>query len=79
MIGVVGLRTLERRPRGAAVKLLALQLTSNFVWSSLFFPLHRTDVALAVIVLLFASILAFVWNRWRADRAAALLFLPYAA
>jgi translocator protein len=36
------------------------------------------DVALGVIVALFAVILAFVWRQWANDRLAATLFIPYA-
>ena len=79
MIAVAGFRTFEREPRGTAAKLWALQLALNYAWSPIFFSLHRIDVALAVIVILLSAILAFVWSQWRADRAAALLFIPYSA
>lgn len=79
MIAAAGFLTLEREPRGKAIKLWALQMVLNFAWSPLFFSFHRIDLALAVIVALFASIVAFVWTEWRADRVVALLFIPYAA
>lgn len=79
MIAVAGFRTFEREPRGAAMKLWVLQMALNFTWSPLFFTLHRIDIALAVIIALFVTIVAFVRLRWHADRSAALLFIPYAA
>ena len=79
LIGVAGFRTFSRQPRGTAMMLWALQMALNFTWSPVFFSLHRIDVALAVIVALFSSILAFIWRQWQVDRTAALLFIPYAA
>jgi translocator protein len=60
------------------MRLWALQMILNFAWSPIFFSLHRMDVALGVIVALFAVILAFVWRQWANDRLAATLFIPYA-
>jgi tryptophan-rich sensory protein len=59
--------------------LFAVQLVLNGLWPYLFFGLHRPDLALIDIVVLWtaiaASILAFVSYR----RAAALLLAPYLA
>ena len=79
LIGVAGFRTFSIQPRGTAMILWTLQMALNFAWSPLFFSLHRISVALAVIVALFSTIFAFVWRQWRADRTAALLFIPYLA
>jgi translocator protein len=79
MIAVAGFRTFGSRPSSAAMKLWAIQMVLNFAWSPIFFSLHRIDLALAVIVALFGSILAFFGSRWSSDRVAALLFIPYAA
>ncbi len=78
LIAVAGFRTFERYPRGTAAKLWIVQMALNFTWSPVFFSLHRIDVALAVIVALFFTILAFIWRQWQVDRTAALLFIPYA-
>lgn len=79
MIAVAGFRTFEREPGGPAMKLWAVQMALNFVWSPIFFSFHRIDVALVVIVALFAVIISYVWRQWQDDRVAALLFIPYAA
>jgi tryptophan-rich sensory protein len=77
MIAIAGARTYERGGRG--VGLWFAQLALNFAWTPAFFVLHRPALALAVIVALFCVIVLFIVERWRADRVAALLFLPYAA
>jgi tryptophan-rich sensory protein len=79
MIAIAGIRTLERAPRSAAMTLWVIQMMLNYAWSPVFFSLHRIDLALAVIIALFAAIIAFVRLRWEADRPAALLFVPYMA
>lgn len=79
MIALAGFRIFEGEPRSPAMKLWALQMVLNFAWSPIFFSLHRIDIALAVIVGLFAAIVTFVLRQWSVDRLAALLFIPYAA
>ena len=79
MIAVAGFRTFRRKPQRAAMRLWAVQMALNFAWSPIFFSFHRIDLALAVIVVLFGTILAFAWIQWRRDRASAALFVPYAA
>jgi len=78
MIAVAGFRTFEAEPRGTTMRLWSLQMILNFAWPPIFFSLYRMDVALGVIVALFAVILAFVWRQWANDRLAATLFIPYA-
>lgn len=51
----------------------------NGLWSWLFFGLHLIGLALADIVLLWMTILAFILTAWSPARVAALLFLPYLA
>jgi tryptophan-rich sensory protein len=79
MIGVAGFRTFESRPRDMVAKLWIVQMVLNFAWSPIFFSLHRVDVALAVIISLFATVIAFILRQWSVDRLAAGLFIPYAA
>jgi hypothetical protein len=61
------------------MKLWWAQLALNFLWTPVFFGAHRTGLALVVIVLMLAAILGFIATAWRLDRAAAWLFVPYAA
>jgi tryptophan-rich sensory protein len=79
MVAVAGWRTWQRGPRSAAMAVWFIQLALNFVWSPVFFGAHRIGAALAVIVALLATIIAFIVMAWPRDRFAALLFTPYAA
>jgi len=79
LIAVAGWRIFERDRHDWPMGLWWLQLVLNFLWSPLFFVAHRIDLALAVILLLLATILAFIVVAWRQHRTAAWMFLPYAA
>ena len=79
MVAVAGWRTWQRGPRSAAMAVWFAQLALNFVWSPVFFGAHRIGAALAVIVALLATIIAFIVIAWPRDRIAGLLFTPYAA
>ncbi|HKQ45867.1 MAG TPA: TspO/MBR family protein [Rhizomicrobium sp.] len=57
----------------------ALQLGLNFLWSALFFGLHRIGAALIEIAVLDLAILAMLVLFIRRDRLAGLLLLPYLA
>ena len=76
MIAVAGARTYERV---SGFALWVAQLALNFAWTPAFFLLHRPAVALVIVAALLAVILAFIVQRWSADRVSALLFVPYAA
>jgi len=77
MIAIAGARTWESGSGGLGLWLG--QMALNFAWTPVFFGLHRPGLALAIILALLVAILAFIATRWRADRTAALLFVPYAA
>ena len=55
------------------------QLALNFIWSPVFFGAHQIGLALIIIMMLLAMTLGFIATTWRLDRAAAWLFVPYAA
>lgn len=79
LIAIAGWRSFERDRSGWPAKLWCAQLTLNFLWSPVFFAAQRIGLALIVILLLFATILAFLATAWRQDRTAVWLFAPYAA
>lgn len=53
------------------------QLALNFLWSPVFFAMHRIGMALIVISLLLVIIWAFVAVTARQCTRASLLFVPY--
>ena len=79
LIGMAGARTWMRGHLSMGMLIWAGQMVANFLWSPFFFGLQMPPVALIVILALLALIIAFILNRWNADRIAALLFLPYLA
>lgn len=79
LIAVAGWRVWRKSPGGWLMRLWWAQLLLNFLWTPVFFGAHRIDLALVIIVLLLGAILAFIAKSWRQDRAAALMFAPYAA
>jgi len=79
LIGIVGARVFIRERGNWLPKLWFLQMALNFVWSPVFFALHRPDLALVVLIAMLLAILAFITIAWNRDRPSALLFLPYAA
>ncbi|OCJ10443.1 sensor histidine kinase [Rhizobium sp. AC44/96] len=79
VIGIAGARTWLRGHLSVGMLIWACQMVLNFLWSPFFFGLQMPPVALAIILVLLMVVLAFIGNRWRADRVAALLFVPYAA
>jgi tryptophan-rich sensory protein len=62
-----------------AVQFWLAQLALNWMWSFLFFGMHRPDLALVDIVLLLAAIFAFIVTARRYSTVASWLFVPYAA
>jgi len=78
MIGVAGWLVWQRDWRSRMMAAWVAQLGLNFIWTPVFFGLHAPAAALAVITALLIVILAFMVRGWSRDRAAALLFVPYA-
>ncbi|WP_417414756.1 TspO/MBR family protein [Hoeflea sp.] len=79
LIGIAGARVFIRERGNWLPKIWFLQMALNFIWSPVFFTLHRPDLALAVLLSMLLAILAFIALAWNRDRPSALLFLPYAA
>lgn len=79
LIAIAGWRVSHRDHGGYPTRLWWTQLGLNFVWSPIFFAAHQIGLALAVVLLLLASILGFIATTWQRDRVAAWLFMPYTA
>ena len=79
LIAIAGWRIWQRDRTGPAMRLWWLQLVLNFAWSPAFFALQQVGLALAIILALFVTIVAFIAASWSKDRAAAWMFVPYAA
>jgi tryptophan-rich sensory protein len=62
-----------------ALSLFIAQLALNALWPYLFFGVHRVDLALLEIVMLWAVILCVVVLFWRKVPVAGVLMLPYLA
>ena len=78
MIAVAGWRAWRHSHKGP-LQVWWVQLVLNFLWSPAFFAAHQIGIALILLLLLLATIVAFIGLSWRQDRAAAGLFMPYAA
>jgi tryptophan-rich sensory protein len=65
--------------RRRAIALFVVQLAFNALWSPAFFGLEAPRLALAVILLLLATLGFTLAAFWRIDRAAGLLLAPYFA
>ncbi len=77
MIGAAGWLVSTSGRSTAAVTLWWVQLALNFLWSPVFFALHRIGFALIVVSLLLGVIWTFVAMTARQSPHAALLFVPY--
>jgi tryptophan-rich sensory protein len=78
-VAVVLVRRAPAAGRDRAQAVFGLQLALNLAWSLVFFGGRSVRGGLAVIALLWVSILATVAAFWRINRAAALLLVPYLA
>lgn len=76
-VGIAGWLAWTRAPEGAAMKLWWVQLALNFLWSPVFFVLHRIGIALVIISLMLLVISGFVVLTARRLPWAAALFAPY--
>lgn len=79
LIAIAGWRTFLTDRHSAGMRFWYGQMVLNWLWSPVFFTLHWLWPAMLIIVLMLASILAFIGNRWNRDRLSAWLFVPYAA
>ena len=62
-----------------ALSLFVAQLVANGLWSALFFGLHRMDLALVNLLVLWVLILMTMLRFFKTSRLAGYLMLPYLA
>jgi tryptophan-rich sensory protein len=79
LIGVAGARIWQRAPKSAAMQLWFAQMAFNLMWSPAFFGLQNPELALAVILGMLVTIIAFMVKARPIDRISTLLFIPYLA
>lgn len=60
-----------------AISLWALQMCINVIWTPVFFGAENLTYALYYIVVLWATILAYIIVSWQVDRKSSILFIPY--
>jgi len=78
-MGCAAWRVWEKREPGVslALFLFIVQLLLNALWSYLFFGIHRPDLALIEIVILWIVILFTVVAFFKEDKVAGILMFPY--
>jgi tryptophan-rich sensory protein len=71
----------RKQNRGAtlAIVFFSIQMVLNLLWSILFFTLHRPDLALVEIIILWLFIASTIYYFALVDRRAAWLLAPYLA
>jgi tryptophan-rich sensory protein len=82
LLGIVLAMILHARGahgRRLVLALFLVQLACNFAWSPLFFALHQTEAALALILVMIGLTVVAAVLAWWIRRAASLLMLPYLA
>lgn len=78
LIAIAGWRIWQRDRAGRAMQLWWGQLTLNFLWSPAFFAAQQIALALAVILIILATVLGFIATSRRQDPVAMWLLVPYA-
>jgi benzodiazapine receptor len=63
--------------RRAALKLYAMQLVANALWTWVFFAWHQGGIALVEIAVLWVLIATTIRAFWRIHQVAAFLLVPY--
>jgi translocator protein len=70
-------RSAPGNARSFAIGLFLAQLALNAAWSPVFFGLHMTGLALAIIAALGVVLVAAIYRSLPVNRAAGLLLVPY--
>lgn len=79
LMGVAAWRVWKKREKSAsfALGLFITQLGLNIFWSYLFFGIHRPDLALIEISILWLVILSTLGSFFKIDKVAGILMFPY--
>ena len=77
LISYAGARIALLDGSGLALALFALQFSLNTLWTPVFFGVRRIGLGFAIVVALWASVLATCVAFWLLDPVAGALFLPY--
>lgn len=62
---------------GLALAFWAMQIAFNALWTPVFFGLRRIRLGMAILGVLWFSVLCTLLALWQVDAVAGLLFLPY--
>ncbi len=81
MMGIAGAMVLSyginRKDVRMAAVAFGIQLALNAAWSLIFFGLHRIDLALIELVLLWLAIIATIRLFFRVSKSATVMMVPY--
>jgi len=72
-----GARVAVADGNGLAMALWAMQIAFNSLWTPVFFGLQKIKAGMAVIGVLWLSVLAAMLALWQVDALAGVLFAPY--
>jgi tryptophan-rich sensory protein len=67
----------KKKQVGSALKLFAIQLVLNLLWSPVFFVAHNPLLAFAIIVVMWVFILKTILAFGKIDKTASYLLYPY--
>lgn len=76
-IALAGARVAELPGNGIALAFWAMQIAFNGLWTPVFFGLRKIRLGMAVVCVLWLSVLSATLALWQVDQIAGLLFVPY--
>ena len=62
-----------------AIALWSLQLALNVIWTPIFSGAQNLETAFYYIIILWITIIAYIFISWRIDRWASIIMMPYLA
>ena len=72
-----GARVAMQDGNGIAMALWSLQIALNGLWTPVFFGLQRIKLGMVVLIALWLSVAATLWQMWLVDPISGILFVPY--